>query len=138
MNLLLNKVSLITLTGILAAAITMMKQARFRPPLLHSHMPGPRDQISEQTVAHGQAHHLAREQIDNACHIQPTFAGGNIGDIGHPFLVGCARAEVTRQGIGLNRSAVLTDVVVGNQRLGRLADTPSCRIRRDTRWRPIR
>ena len=48
------------------------------------------DQGGVNCLAHGPADDSAAVEVQNACEIEPTLVGENVGDIGDPDLVGCS------------------------------------------------
>ncbi len=51
------------------------------------------------SLAHRPTDNPSRESVQHACQIQPAFAGGNIGNVHQPFLVGSGRTEILSQPI---------------------------------------
>ena len=87
------------LAGILAALIGVMQQGigLAAPPDRHDQCIG--DELGSHLRLHRPSDDTPREQVDHGRDIEPAFGGPDIGEVGHPFLVGAVRRELTVQHI---------------------------------------
>jgi hypothetical protein len=67
-----------------------------------SHGESCQDQGGVNCLAHGPADDSAAVEVQNACEIEPTLVGENVGDIGDPDLVGRSGLWGFCQEIGSN------------------------------------
>lgn len=83
----------------LAALVRVMQQGigLAAPPDRHDQRVG--DELGGHLGLHRPSDDTPREQVDHGRDIEPAFGGPDIGEVGHPFLVGAVRRELTVQHI---------------------------------------
>lgn len=95
-------------------------------------------------ATHGPADHLTREQIDHHGQVRPALMGADVGDIGHPRLIGLRHGELALQVVGRDDRRLATTHTratavaglaahhAGEMRRGRSAR--SCALGAETGW----
>src|SRR5215831_2534858 len=78
----------------------MMQQALRRTPAGQRHAEGVEGEVSGNALAHRPPDGKARAEIEDNRQVEPALACRNIGDVGHPCLVGVRPLELSRQDIG--------------------------------------
>src|SRR5262245_3589031 len=86
----------------LTPAVRMMQQARRGPPTGKGHGEGVEGEVIGDPFAHGPADGEAGAEIEDHRQVQPALLSRNVGDVGHPSVVGHGPGELTRQYIGGN------------------------------------
>ena len=77
------------MTGVLAALIAVVDEpGRKTGSLCHGLMKGFQHEGGFHVVTDRPSDNAAAEEVDFGGEIKPTFTGGNIGNIGHPYLHG--------------------------------------------------
>jgi len=84
---------LVLRAGVLAAAIGVVKDRVHWLSVGQGHFQGFDAEIRVQGVLHAPADDLSAEQVDDAGQVEEAFIGGDVGDIGGPFLIGCGGVE---------------------------------------------
>ena len=82
------------MSAVLTATVGMEDKARCWVPSKPRHLQGVRDQAALHVRLHAPAHHLAAEQVNHCCQVQPALVGGDVGDVACPDLIGRSRGEV--------------------------------------------
>src|SRR5215208_3653203 len=86
--------------SILRTTIRVMDEPRARALALARHQESRRGEFRAQVVPHRPAHHLAGREIEHSGEIEPTLAGGHIGEICEPDLVRGRRYEALLDQVG--------------------------------------
>jgi hypothetical protein len=81
------KLGLISITGVVSAAIRVMKQPRLWAPPLQCHPQRSECELVATSSTHRPSHDSTRVQIEQDGQIGPAFEGPHAGDIAHPHLI---------------------------------------------------
>ena len=92
---------------VLAAPIGMQDQPGWGTAPEQGHGQGRHHQLLGDPFRHGPADHGSGIEVQHDRQIQPTFACPQVGDVGHPLLVGTRGGEVLLQPVGCHRQAML-------------------------------
>ena len=76
------------------AGLVRMVNHPFRLPLLQGHVQGLEHEFGPQVGAHRPPHDPAAPDIEHHGQVEKSRPGGNVGDIGHPELVGPRGSEL--------------------------------------------
>ncbi len=94
------------MTGVLASAVRMEQHPRLRPTAEPRHRQRVQHQVGRHPRLDRPADHLAVEQVDHDCQIQPALGGGDVGDVAGPDPIRGFRHKVAIQHIRCHRKAV--------------------------------
>src|SRR5260370_27876796 len=94
-------------TAILATAVAMDDQVRFRPAAKPRHAQRVRHQLRAHVWLHRPAHHLTAEQVEDDGQKQPTLVRPDVRDVRSPDLIGTRGREVSLQQVRCDRQAVV-------------------------------
>ena len=83
-----------------------MDQAWRRPLALDGHAQRVQRNLGVQGLAHGPTDDLARVHVQDRGQVQPAFAGGDVGEVSEPDLVGRRGGEVTGEPVWGDRIAM--------------------------------
>ena len=97
---------LVVAAGILTSAIRMMQQARRRAPAGQRQAERVEGEVVGDALAHRPADGEARAEIEDHRQVEPALARRDVGDVGHPRLVGHGPLELSRQDVGRDRKRV--------------------------------
>lgn len=95
----LGEQGLVVGTGVLAAPVGMVQHARRGMPTPHGIGQRLAGQRPVDPLGHRPAHDAPKGEIHHGGQIEPAFAGGNVGDIARPHLMGCGGRELAGQPI---------------------------------------
>src|SRR6266699_1594794 len=90
----------------------MEDQTRRRLTMAQGHIPGGQNQGGIDMLTGGPADHAPAVKVQDACQVEPAFAGLDVGDVGHPDLIRPAGWRQRRQAIGRDR---LIMVAIGGE-----------------------
>lgn len=93
--------------AILATPIRVVDQSAWWAFCRHTAKQRLADQVFGHALAHGVAHQVATEQIFVACQIESTLIRRDVGNVGHPDLIGGGRLEFLLQQVWRNRHDVI-------------------------------
>lgn len=82
----------------LAALIAMDDDLILRTATPDGRQQGVEHQIRVDAAPHGPAHHGAGKEVQHHGQIQPSLMGADVGDVGHPGLIGRGHIELLLQG----------------------------------------
>ncbi len=88
---------------VLTAPVRMMNGAATRLIAGYCHTQGVYDQIRREIVPLSPSAALARAGVNDCSEVQPSFPGGDVGDVRHPEFVGPFRGEVASDQVGCCR-----------------------------------
>src|SRR5690606_13862733 len=81
----------------LAALIAMDDDLSLRAATPDGCQQGVEHQIAIDAAPHGPAHHGAGKEVQHHGQIQPSLMGADVGDVGHPRLIGRGHVELLLQ-----------------------------------------
>ena len=64
------------------------------PSAPDGHMQGIQRQLGIDAAPSCPTNHLAREQVNHRCQIQPSLVGADVGDVSHPNFIGLIYGEL--------------------------------------------
>ena len=67
---------------------------------------GVEGEVIRDALAYRPADGEARAEIEDHRQVEPALAGRDVGDVGHPRLIGRGPLELSRQDVGRDRSSV--------------------------------
>jgi len=88
--------------GVLNAAIGVEEQLGWGTAMQQGHGQSIENQSGVNALAHGPTDDFAAVEVQDGREVKPAFPGLNIGDVGHPELIGGGRLGGRCQTIGSN------------------------------------
>ena len=88
------------LAAVLAAAVGVMQQRIGFAPSPDGHHQSTGDELYGHSSTYRPADHATREQIDGGSDIEPAFRYPDLGEVCHPFAIGCGRLEAAVELVG--------------------------------------
>ena len=103
----LGELVLVVFTGVLAAAIGVMKDRMLWASLEQGHLQGLDTEIGVERVFDAPSDDPAAEQIDDSREVQKAFIGMDVGNVSGPFLIGAGGGEITVESILKHRMRMI-------------------------------